>query len=536
MTAYPMELVDQLMDGEVVALVGSDFSCGAGIPSWYEVISELAMRLDEEMPPPRWATPDHLIALLDRYEAVRGRHALIRLVKQRFSAFDREPTAAQRALAHLPISIIVSTALDNLLERALRAAGKEVEVLVNDASIAFLRSGSQVVNVIKLYGDLDQPDSLVLTSADRAGLRHKRAQVFGLLQSKLSQATALYLAWNHSDPYFQTLLAERALHLGDYVRAGYAALVDLPEPQAEVLRRQQIHIVDLPPGPSADERLAAWLAGLTSVLPSASTQESRIATPDPSLHTPGAAWALLVGVNQYSDPAIPDLNVCVDDVTAVHRLLSPHYQGNRLLTDRTPEAPTRANVLAELASVAAAAAEEDLLLLYFSGHGIAAGGEAYLLPADARRTALRQTSISMAEIREIFSESKARARIFILDACHSGADLGKAVRQMSPEFMQRVFAEARGMAVLASCEQGQESFEWPAWKQSVFTYFLLEGLAGAADREGKGFVTISDLSRHVTNGVKQWAVEHRRVQTPTLQYSGSGEIVLLPLDPQSSQP
>jgi uncharacterized caspase-like protein len=83
------------------------------------------------------------------------------------------------------------------------------------------------------------------------------------------------------------------------------------------------------------------------------------------------------------------------------------------------------------------------------------------------------------------------------------------------------------MAVLASCKQGQQSWEWPEEGRSVFTHFLLEALSGKADFDGKGFVTVSDASRYVTDCVKAWAVDHGVPQTPTLQYTVAGDIVLI---------
>lgn len=250
--------------------------------------------------------------------------------------------------------------------------------------------------------------------------------------------------------------------------------------------------------------------------------------PGKSYHGIGKAWAVLVGVNQYTDPFIAGLQACVDDVTAIHGALAGRYQAARLLTDATPEQlPTRANILAELSNVAQAASEEDLLLFYFSGHGMAQDGESYLLARDTRLAALKHTAVAMRDVREIMEQSPAHAKVIVLDACHSGASIGKAEPIMTPEFIQRVFAEAEGMAVLASCKQGQQSWEWREQQRSVFTYYLLEALSGKADLDGKGFVTVSDTSRYVTDGVKAWAVNSGVSQTPTLQYTVAGDIILL---------
>jgi uncharacterized caspase-like protein len=242
----------------------------------------------------------------------------------------------------------------------------------------------------------------------------------------------------------------------------------------------------------------------------------------------GKAWALLVGINRYQDSHIADLQVCVDDVTAIHNSLDASYQVAKLLTDEmVGRLPTRANILGELSTIAQTAAAGDLLLFYFSGHGIAEGGESYLLARDTRLSALKHTAVSMEDVRELMDLSPARAKVIILDACHSGASIGKAEPVMTPEFIQRVFEEAEGMAVLASCKQGQKSWQWSEKGRSVFTYYLLEALSGNADLSKKGFVSVSDASQFVTDGVKSWAANAGVPQTPTLQYTVAGDIILV---------
>ena len=64
-------------------------------------------------------------------------------------------------------------------------------------------------------------------------------------------------------------------------------------------------------------------------------------------------------------------------------------------------------------------------------------------------------------------------------------------------------------------------------RRSVFTHYLLDALKGGADRDEKGFVTVQDASRHVTDRVKLWASQRNVSQTPTLQYTVAGDIVLV---------
>jgi len=246
----------------------------------------------------------------------------------------------------------------------------------------------------------------------------------------------------------------------------------------------------------------------------------------------GNRWAVLVGANAYEDKAhYGQLQVCVKDVEAIReQLIAGGFDSERvrLLTDHTPELPSRANILAALKAVADATEPNDLLLFYYSGHGDEAGGESYLIARDGRRVVLDDTAVRVSRVQKIIKQAPARAKVIILDACHSGADIGgKGPKPMPKDFIRRVFEQAEGLAVLASCKQGQLSYEWHENERSVFTHFLLQAFGGAADRDEKGFVTVQDASRHVTDGVKLWASQRNRIQTPTLQYTVAGDIILV---------
>jgi hypothetical protein len=255
----------------------------------------------------------------------------------------------------------------------------------------------------------------------------------------------------------------------------------------------------------------------------------------------GNRWAVLVGVNEYADKNnYGRLQVCVKDTQAIRdRLLASGYEAGRLrlLIDGGAEPPTRNNIIAALQSVANATNENDLLLFYYSGHGDEAGGEGYLVAHDGKHVALSDTGVSITRVKQIMEQARARAKVIILDACHSGVDFhGKGPQRMSAYFIRRVFEQAQGLAILASCKQGEVSYEWRAQECSVFTHYLLDALEGKADRDEKGFVTVQDANRHVVDGVKLWATQRNLTQTPTLQYSVAGDIVLARLGAEADHP
>jgi hypothetical protein len=245
----------------------------------------------------------------------------------------------------------------------------------------------------------------------------------------------------------------------------------------------------------------------------------------------GLRWAMLVGVNHYDDSLnYGGLKLAVHDADSLHdRLVASGYDQNRIfrLTDETGDLPTRNNILATLQSVADATGKDDLLLFYYSGHGEAVAGQSYLVARDGRRLTPGDTAVPLARVEEIIRKAPARGKVIIIDSCHSGADFsGKGPQPMSEEFIRHVFEQAEGMAVLTSCQQGELSYETVEKNQGVFTFYLLEALAGAADTDQKGFVTVQDLNHHVVNSVRLWATRKLVRQTPTLRYSVSGDIIV----------
>jgi serine/threonine protein kinase/Cdc6-like AAA superfamily ATPase len=246
----------------------------------------------------------------------------------------------------------------------------------------------------------------------------------------------------------------------------------------------------------------------------------------------GKRWAVLVGVNTYEDEThYGRLEVCVKDAKAISEQLATsgfNPDQVRLLTDEAQKLPDKENILETLKATAESTKPDDLLLFYYSGHGDEVDGKSYLVARNGRRTILSDSAVPVSRIKEMMEAAPARAKIIILDACHSGADIKgrKGLAPMPREFIRRVFEQAKGLAIMASCQQGQFSYEWKVQECSVFTHFLLEALRGLADRDEKGFVTVQDVNRHVADGVQKWAGSNNVSQTPTLQYTVSGDIIL----------
>ena len=238
--------------------------------------------------------------------------------------------------------------------------------------------------------------------------------------------------------------------------------------------------------------------------------------------------AVLVGINKYYHD-LRSLIFCDQDAKELKFILLDPERGDfdreelKLFIDENPveQLPTRNNVMKALLEMANKAGENDVILFYFSGHGMEEDGITYLLPADSSIGLLKESGISLDWVLETFKKSRARVKIMILDACRESVE--DTARAVCPP-MSKGFSEAidrmveKGWGVFSSCSPGELSYEDPDLKHGVFSYYLLEGLRQAADFDQDGKVTLSEINKYVTPQVKESVKNKKdRSQTPNLK-------------------
>ncbi len=225
-------------------------------------------------------------------------------------------------------------------------------------------------------------------------------------------------------------------------------------------------------------------------------------------------WAVVVGVGKYT--AMPSLKFTDDDAFRFYsHLKSP--EGGALPDSQieilVDEAATREHILRTMRQYFLKADENDVVLLYFSGHGL----EGCFLPVDydGYNNKLRHE-----EIRQIFKESKAKHKICIADACHSGTlDYSGTLAAKGPAAVSlaryyQAFEESDGgIALLMSSKAEELSLEDHGLRQGVFTYYVLRGMKGAADTNNDYIVTVKELYQYVYGKVREYTAG---VQTPVL--------------------
>jgi hypothetical protein len=232
----------------------------------------------------------------------------------------------------------------------------------------------------------------------------------------------------------------------------------------------------------------------------------------------GRYRALLIGNSTYpaDEHNLQTLKGPVKDIAALNRALIDPGSGLFADIDVTllPEV-TSTRAIRALGRFFGAAGRDDVLLVYFSGHGkLDRSGRLHLCMQDTESTDLLSTAVSSARIKEFADASHARNVVIVLDCCYAGAfrggDLGDAVA-------------GPGRYVLTSCRGTQLANDATVENgTSFFTQHLVNGLvAAAADQDGDGYVTFSDLYTYIDRQLREAGK-----QIPQRRVDGDGDVPL----------
>lgn len=231
----------------------------------------------------------------------------------------------------------------------------------------------------------------------------------------------------------------------------------------------------------------------------------------------GEKYAVIIGISRYDHAggAFPNLRYADRDAMAFRDfLLSPgggrfKPENIRFLVD---QAATSQNVRSALFTFLTKPRPEDLVVIYWAGHGAPDPNDRrnlYLLTYDTRVEDMGGTAFPMWQLQDVFGRIlKAKRVITFTDSCHSYGISGQALRASAAEnnlvnqYLTRYASEA-DRAVVTASDISQLSYEGEDWGggHGVFTFYLLRGLDGEADANRDGTVTAGELFAYVRDRV-----------------------------------
>lgn len=191
-------------------------------------------------------------------------------------------------------------------------------------------------------------------------------------------------------------------------------------------------------------------------------------------------YIVCIGIADYPGTK-SDLKVSSQDAIAIKTLYDKNGSSESyILTDNEA---TKANIVSAIERMFARAVAEDVIIMFFSGHGVLGGFVCF-------DGLLRYETITA-----IMKKSSARSKIVFADACYAGK-----ARKNSKRSQQQ--SETSVLFFLSS-RTDEQSQERRSWRNSLFTAYLERGLRGGADNNRDRTVTARELFDFVSKGVAE---------------------------------
>ena len=247
-----------------------------------------------------------------------------------------------------------------------------------------------------------------------------------------------------------------------------------------------------------------------------------------------AKVALLIGVSEYQK-GLKALPAAVNDVEAMRRVLVNPEMGGFADSDITVLKNSQTQEIRNaIYKLFANRQKDDLLLFYFSGHGIKDDrGQLYFSSCETYKEygeLVAPSAIAATYLHERINRSRSQRQVIILDCCFSGAIAqGMTVKDDGNVDLQAKLG-GKGRAILTSSTSTQYSFEQENSELSIYTKYFVEGIeTGAADKDGDGRISVDELHGYARSKVQEAAP----AMTPKFYPVEEGHKILLAKSPQN---
>ena len=261
-----------------------------------------------------------------------------------------------------------------------------------------------------------------------------------------------------------------------------------------------------------------------------------------SIAAPGYAadtsWAVVIGISEYKNlPEDQWLRFAHEDARSFADHLKSRFVGVPpenvkflLNQDATSE-----NIKDALGSwLPDRVAAGDTIYIYFAGHGVVDKTDAaYFVTYDTNPDRLYATAYPMLEMKRIISNLPHRHLILISDACKSGS-IGREARTSRDLEVVKINDAFKGIVgenaevsksdfVLTAAGSNEKSYESADWGggHGAFTFNLIQGLRGAADRDNSGIVDANEIYDFVRDNVRKATDDKQHPVAATSNFDGN---------------
>ncbi|MFM6318928.1 MAG: caspase, EACC1-associated type, partial [Dolichospermum sp.] len=244
-------------------------------------------------------------------------------------------------------------------------------------------------------------------------------------------------------------------------------------------------------------------------------------------------FALLIGVSEYQ-PGFNPLPTTIQDVEAIKQLLVNPEIGKFAAENVTVlKNPQKLDMDRAIHDLYNNRQKDDLLLLYFSGHGLINDeGNFYFSTSSTEKSGtsfLSYLAVAATYVHDCMKRSKSKYKVVILDSCFSGAFPQGMTAKDGGNINIKHHLGGQGTAILTASTSTQYAYEEEGSEFGIYTRYLVEGIkTGAADKDGDGWISIDELHEYVSSKVQEVAP----AMTPKIYSVEEGHKIILAKSPQ----
>ncbi|GAA4422395.1 caspase family protein [Bremerella cremea] len=250
-------------------------------------------------------------------------------------------------------------------------------------------------------------------------------------------------------------------------------------------------------------------------------------------------YAIIIAVEQYSDPNIDDVAYARRDAVEFSNALELHgfdKAGQLILIDNQA---TKGVIESRVRKVIKRLQKGDVLYFYYAGHGFSKGAKNFLTCHDTLDADWDGTSVSLAPIFSEMQASDCDRIAFFLDCCESGIKATSGLRGIYDNLKEHELEEfldaAKHCVCFAACRSDESSYSSMHLQHGIWTYHIIEAFRGDAPLAlERGMLTGNSLQNYLKGEVprtlnKAYTTKHD--QTPWMYGALSGDFLLADLRP-----
>lgn len=238
---FPKTLLEDIIKGECLPIIGSGFSLNASMPDNIKMPlwDELGEKFAEYLPDYKYTNA------LDAISAFSHEYTRNKMIDKLFHFLNIDkikPGDTHKSFAELPFKMVCTTNFDFLLEDAYRE--KSFKVIVNESQLS-LSSDDNTTLILKIHGDLNNPNQLVATEEDYDLFIEKNPIFSTYLSYLLIVKTPLFLGYSIDDPDFRQIFKIVNERLGQSRRPAYTIKINAQNHEIMKYERRGVKVINI---------------------------------------------------------------------------------------------------------------------------------------------------------------------------------------------------------------------------------------------------------------------------------------------------